>query len=207
MFGPAFKAKTTIPAAACFQGGTRPATLEVQILSAVMATVHWLLTYSRDAPRFTSDHTGFEAFFDDVDELGTRTTVSDQDRIHWACRYAGAESEPWKCTISDLVEGVAIFIVVCGFQLSRHFCALIQFSKVIVGSLNDWQKERQFCILNDKKEERGVKVVRSGIERIIDVKDLLVGNVALLEPGEIIPCNGVLTFGHNVKCDESGTTG
>jgi Ca2+-transporting ATPase len=78
---------------------------------------------------------------------------------------------------------------------------------VIVGSLNDWHKERQFCILNEKKEERRVKVIRSGIERVIDVKELLVGDIALLEPGEIVPCDGVFISGHNIKCDESGTTG
>ena len=81
------------------------------------------------------------------------------------------------------------------------------FQKVMVGSLNDWQKERQFRVLNDKKEERGVKVIRSGVERVIDVKDLLVGDIALLEPGEIIPCDGVFISGHNVRCDESGATG
>jgi Ca2+-transporting ATPase len=35
----------------------------------------------------------------------------------------------------------------------------------------------------------------------------VVGDVALLEPGEIIPCDGVFLSGHNVKCDESGATG
>jgi len=39
-----------------------------------------------------------------------------------------------------------------------------------VGSLNDWQKERQFRVLNEKKEERGVKVIRDGQEKVIDVK-------------------------------------
>jgi P-type Ca2+ transporter type 2C len=62
-----------------------------------------------------------------------------------------------------------------------------------------------FAVTNS--EERGVKVVCSGIERIIDVKDLLIGDIALLEPGEIIPCDGVFISGHNVKCDESGATG
>jgi Ca2+-transporting ATPase len=77
----------------------------------------------------------------------------------------------------------------------------------MVGSLNDWQKERQFRILNDKKEERGVKVIRCGVERIIDVKELLVGDIALLEPGEVVPCDGIFISGHNVRCDESGATG
>ncbi len=77
----------------------------------------------------------------------------------------------------------------------------------MVGSLNDWQKERQFQSLNDKKEERGVKVIRSGVETVVDVHQVVVGDVALLEPGEIIPCDGVFLSGHNVKCDESGATG
>ncbi|KAG1747134.1 Ca-transporting ATPase [Suillus paluster] len=93
----------------------------------------------------------------------------------------------------DWVEGVAIMIAV-----------LIV---VVVGSLNDWQKERQFKVLNEKKEERGVKVIRNGVERLIDVKQVVVGDVALLEPGEIVPCDGIFLSGHNVKCDESAATG
>jgi Ca2+-transporting ATPase len=84
---------------------------------------------------------------------------------------------------------------------------LLPFTQVMVSSLNDWQKERQFAFLNDKKEERGVKVIRCGVERVIDVKELLVGDIALLEPGEIIPCDGIFISGHNVRCDESGATG
>lgn len=56
----------------------------------------------------------------------------------------------------DWVEGVAIMVAI-----------LIV---VIVGSLNDWQKERQFRKLNDKKEDRGVKVIRDGNEQIINIK-------------------------------------
>jgi P-type Ca2+ transporter type 2C len=78
---------------------------------------------------------------------------------------------------------------------------------VVVGSLNDWQKERQFQVLNEKKDERGVKVIRDGVEHVIDVKDVVVGDIALLEPGEVVPCDGVFISGHRVRCDESGATG
>lgn len=46
----------------------------------------------------------------------------------------------------------------------------LQYTQVIVGSLNDWQKERQFKTLNEKKEERGVKVIRDGTEQVVDIK-------------------------------------
>lgn len=81
------------------------------------------------------------------------------------------------------------------------------FIVVIVGSVNDYQKERQFQVLNDKKEERGVRLIRNGEEKVVDVKDVCVGDVCLLEPGEIIPVDGVFLSGHGVRCDESGATG
>ncbi len=93
----------------------------------------------------------------------------------------------------DWVEGVAIIAAI-----------LIVVS---VGSLNDWQKERQFQVLNEKKEDRLVKVIRDGGERQIDVHQVVVGDVVLLEPGEVIPCDGVFLSGHNVRCDESSATG
>jgi P-type Ca2+ transporter type 2C len=50
----------------------------------------------------------------------------------------------------DWVEGVtilvAVLIVVC------------------VGSINDWQKEKHFEALNEKREERFVKALRDGRE-------------------------------------------
>jgi Ca2+-transporting ATPase len=39
----------------------------------------------------------------------------------------------------------------------------------VVGSVNDWQKERQFKKLNEKKEDRQVKVIRAGQEQLINV--------------------------------------
>ena len=78
---------------------------------------------------------------------------------------------------------------------------------VFIGSLNDWQEEKQFKWLNEKREGRVVKVVRDGKEQMIYVQNVVVGDVMLFEPGEIIPCDGIFLSGHNVWCDESGATG
>ncbi|KAL3420726.1 calcium p-type atpase [Phlyctema vagabunda] len=93
----------------------------------------------------------------------------------------------------EWVEGVAIIVAIVVV--------------VIVGSLNDYQKERQFVKLNKKKQDRDVNVVRSGKTQEISVFDVLVGDVMRLEPGDMIPVDGIFIEGHNVKCDESQTTG
>ncbi|KAK0628879.1 hypothetical protein B0T17DRAFT_588865 [Bombardia bombarda] len=104
----------------------------------------------------------------------------------------GIEHEPGQSPV-EWVEGVAIIVAIV--------------IVVAVGSLNDFQKERQFAKLNKKKQDRLVKVIRSGKTVELSVFDILVGDVLHLEPGDMIPVDGILIEGFNVKCDESQATG
>ncbi|KAI2776262.1 plasma membrane calcium-transporting ATPase [Daldinia loculata] len=105
----------------------------------------------------------------------------------------GTTPEPGGPPSVDWVEGVAIVIAILIVTL--------------VGSLNDWQKERAFVRLNAKKEDREIKVVRSGKPFMINVHDVLVGDVIHLEPGDLVPVDGIYINGHDLKCDESSATG
>ena len=78
---------------------------------------------------------------------------------------------------------------------------------VLVGSVNDWEKERQFARLNKKQQDRAVKVIRSGTSQVLPISDVLVGDVVHLELGDVIPADGIFIDGYNVKCDESSSTG
>ncbi|KAI9655301.1 MAG: hypothetical protein M1821_005448 [Bathelium mastoideum] len=93
----------------------------------------------------------------------------------------------------EWIEGVAIVVAILVV--------------VVVGAVNDYQKERQFVKLNKRKEDRTIKVIRSGKTQELSVHDILVGDVVLLEAGDKIPVDGVLIEGHSVKCDESSATG
>lgn len=93
----------------------------------------------------------------------------------------------------EWIEGVAIIVAI-----------LIV---VVVGAANDWQKERQFVKLNKKKEDRYVKCIRSGKTREVSVYEILAGDVVQLEPGDMVPVDGIFISGHGVKCDESSATG
>lgn len=105
----------------------------------------------------------------------------------------GTVPEPGAPPSLDWVEGVAIIIAILIVTL--------------VGSLNDWQKEKAFVKLNAKKEDREIKVVRSGKSYLINVNDILAGDVLHLEPGDLIPVDGVFIGGHDLRCDESSATG
>ncbi|XWW98802.1 hypothetical protein V2A60_006805 [Cordyceps javanica] len=104
----------------------------------------------------------------------------------------GQEHDPGEAPV-EWVEGVAIIVAI----------AIV----VIVGSLNDYSKERQFAKLNKKKQDRLIKVVRAGKTTEISVFDVMAGEVIHLEPGDLVPVDGVLIEGFDIKCDESQTTG
>lgn len=93
----------------------------------------------------------------------------------------------------DWVEGAAIVVAII----------IVAF----LGSLIDWHTARQLEELDKRKDERVMKVIRDGQEKVIDIKEALVGDIALLEPGDIVPCDGIFLSGHNVRCDESEISG
>lgn len=93
----------------------------------------------------------------------------------------------------DWVEGLAIEIAVV--------------IVVLVTGLNDYRREKQFVALNEKKEDRQVKAIRSGKSVLISVFDVMVGDVLHLESGDSIPADGILINGHGIRCDESSATG
>ena len=77
---------------------------------------------------------------------------------------------------------------------------------VLIGSLNNWQKEKQFKVLNEKREEHVIKVIRDGEEQMINIHSIVVGDV-VFEPSKIMPCDGIFLSGHNVRCSKSGAMG
>lgn len=105
----------------------------------------------------------------------------------------GVHQEPGAPPPVDWVEGVAICVAIIVVTA--------------VASLNDWQKEKAFVKLNAKKEDREIKVIRSGRSFMINVHEILVGDVLHLEPGDLVPVDGIFIEGHDIKCDESSATG
>lgn len=105
----------------------------------------------------------------------------------------------------EWIEGVAILTAVTIVTIAQ--------------SVNDYQKERQFAKLNEKvcsslyisdgtqKEDRKVKVVRGGRTVLLSIYNILVGDILLLEAGDIVPVDAILAEGHDIRCDESTATG
>jgi Ca2+ transporting ATPase len=79
---------------------------------------------------------------------------------------------------------------------------------VMVTALNDWTKERQFRGLQSKIEtEHKFSVIRDGVPIDISVHELVVGDIARVKYGDLLPADGVVIQSNDLKLDESSLTG
>ncbi|XP_038552210.1 plasma membrane calcium-transporting ATPase 2 isoform X6 [Micropterus salmoides] len=92
------------------------------------------------------------------------------------------------------IEGAAILLsVVC---------------VVLVTAFNDWSKEKQFRGLQSRiEQEQKFQVVRGSQVIQLPVADIVVGDIAQVKYGDLLPADGVLIQGNDVKIDESSLTG
>ncbi|XP_069604401.1 plasma membrane calcium-transporting ATPase 3 isoform X1 [Ranitomeya imitator] len=79
---------------------------------------------------------------------------------------------------------------------------------VWVTAFNDWSKEKQFRGLQSRiEQEQRFSVIRNAQVIQIPVAELIVGDIAQIKYGDLLPADGVLIQGNDLKIDESSLTG
>ncbi|KAI4562881.1 hypothetical protein MJT46_010490 [Ovis ammon polii x Ovis aries] len=79
---------------------------------------------------------------------------------------------------------------------------------VLVTAFNDWSKEKQFRGLQNRIEkEQKFSVIRNGHIIQLPVAEIVVGDIAQIKYGDLLPADGILIQGNNLKIDESSLTG
>ncbi len=76
-----------------------------------------------------------------------------------------------------------------------------------VGFVFERDATRKFDLLNQLGEEQLVKVVRDGVVTEIPKRDVVVGDVVVVETGDEVPADGELTESTDLQVDESSLTG
>ncbi|XP_059017717.1 plasma membrane calcium-transporting ATPase 2 isoform X5 [Mustela lutreola] len=79
---------------------------------------------------------------------------------------------------------------------------------VLVTAFNDWSKEKQFRGLQSRiEQEQKFTVVRAGQVVQIPVAEIVVGDIAQVKYGDLLPADGLFIQGNDLKIDESSLTG
>ncbi|XP_043933326.1 plasma membrane calcium-transporting ATPase 2 isoform X2 [Protopterus annectens] len=110
------------------------------------------------------------------------------------CGTASGGAEDEGESQAGWIEGAAILLsVIC---------------VVLVTAFNDWSKEKQFRGLQSRiEQEQKFAVVRAGQVIQIPVAEIVVGDIAQIKYGDLLPSDGILLQGNDLKIDESSLTG
>ena len=76
-----------------------------------------------------------------------------------------------------------------------------------IGFYFEYDANKKFDLLNSVNEETPVKVLRNGQVQVVPRKDVVVGDVVLLETGDEIPADGNLIEAVSLQVNESNLTG
>uniref|UniRef100_A0A8C9P0A4 Calcium-transporting ATPase n=1 Tax=Spermophilus dauricus TaxID=99837 RepID=A0A8C9P0A4_SPEDA len=79
---------------------------------------------------------------------------------------------------------------------------------VLVTAFNDWSKEKQFRGLQSRiEQEQKFSIIRNGQLIQLPVAEIVVGDIAQIKYGDLLPADGILIQGNDLKIDESSLTG
>ncbi|MDO8871122.1 MAG: calcium-translocating P-type ATPase, PMCA-type [Methanoregula sp.] len=76
-----------------------------------------------------------------------------------------------------------------------------------IAFFNEYRSSKEFDILNAHRDDMGVKAIRDGHPTSVPARDIVVGDLILLEAGDAVPADGYLSISDDIYSDESAFTG
>ena len=116
-----------------------------------------------------------------------------EDPIVRILLVAAAASLVLACFNGEFVETIGIILAI--------------FFATTVGFYFERDAARKFDLLTQLGEEQQVKVVREGEVRLIRRRDVVVGDMVIVETGDEVPADGELMESNTLEVDESSLTG
>ena len=102
--------------------------------------------------------------------------------------------------VMSLGESAAVFLEPLGIFIAITLATL-------VGFLVEVNANKKFDMLNKVNDDISEKVLREGNITVVPRKDVVVGDIVILETGEEVPADGVLLDSMTLSVNESTLTG
>lgn len=113
--------------------------------------------------------------------------------------------------IKILIIAVIISLVVSIIQKISIYDTLGIIIAILLATgisfFNEYRSSREFDILNAHRDDVGVKVVRDGHPAMVTSRDIVVGDLVIIEAGDAIPADGWVISSDSLFSDESAFTG
>lgn len=99
-----------------------------------------------------------------------------------------------------LNEGTGVFFEPVGIFIAILLATGMAF-------IFEYQADKEFALLNQVNDDEPVQVIRNGNVTTVPRKDVVVGDIVILNTGEEVPADGVLLQAVTLNIDESTLTG
>ncbi|MCK9593513.1 MAG: calcium-translocating P-type ATPase, PMCA-type [Methanoregula sp.] len=113
--------------------------------------------------------------------------------------------------IKILLLAVTISLVVSVIQGSGFLDAIGIIIAILLSTsislFNEYRSSKEFDVLNAHRDDMAVKVVRNGHPVSVPSRDIVAGDLILLEAGDAIPADGWIRSANEIFIDESAFTG
>lgn len=149
----------------------------------------------------------------------TDAEVSHSRECHGSNILTPPKRDPWyvlffekfKDPLIQILSVAAVIALILGVIKSEYLEPIGIIAAILlavtIGFLNEYSASKKFDVLTTSSDDTLVKVRRNGIVTQVARKDLVVGDVILLEAGEEIPADVTAYESHNLKVNESVLTG
>jgi Ca2+-transporting ATPase len=149
----------------------------------------------------------------------TAAEVEESRRLHGSNGLTPPERDPWWKQYLEKFEDPVIRILMIAAVIQIGVGAFkgefIEGLAIVIAILlattlafiNEYKANAEFDILNRVNEEVPIKVIRDGRFQTVPRKDLVVGDVVLVETGEEAPVDGQVLEAVSLLIDESRLTG
>ena len=149
----------------------------------------------------------------------TSAEVEESRHLHGANLLTPPPREPWWKLYLEKFEDpiirillVAAVIAILAGIVEGHYTEGIGIIVAVLlattlGFFNEYKAGKEFDVLNQVSDEDAVKVIRDGNYTSVPKRDLVVGDVLILEQGEEIPADGEILTVVSFQVNEASLTG
>ncbi|MBU1108829.1 MAG: calcium-translocating P-type ATPase, PMCA-type [Candidatus Riflebacteria bacterium] len=150
--------------------------------------------------------------------LNSAQVIENRDK-YGANVLTPAEREPWWRLLLEKFDDpiirilmiAALMAIGVGFVNGEYFEGIGIVIAILLATtlafINEYKAEKEFDILNQVSDEAPIKVVRDGAFTTVPIKDLVFGDIALIEAGDEVPADARLLEAVSLQIDEARLTG
>lgn len=149
----------------------------------------------------------------------TAAEVEESRRLHGANVLTPPPREPWWKLYLEKFEDpiirillVAAVIAIIAGMVEGHYIEgigiiIAVFLATTLGFVNEYKAGQEFDVLNQVSDDEPIKVIRDGHYTSVPKRDLVVGDILVLEQGEEIPADAEVLSAVSFQVNEASLTG